>query len=307
MTGVLGMKKNRVKASKEIVVFNAIGYVYISILALFCLIPFLMVVSGSFTDENSIINEGYRLIPEKLSLEAYKLAFGNPMVIFRAYFVTIFVTLIGTTVSLFFTSMAAYALQRKDFRYRNFFAFFFYFTSIFNGGLVPWYILMVKYLGMKNSYLALIVPMLFNMFNMIIIRSFMSTIPESISESAKIDGASDFRIFLQLILPLSKPVLATIGLFIALGYWNDWYLAMLFIDKEKMYPLQFFLYRLLSKIDFLKNIAAKSNTIDTSKIQIPSEGFKLAMTVIVTGPIIFLYPYLQKYFIKGVMIGAVKG
>lgn len=302
------MRSNRIRKSKENIAFNAAGYVYITILALFCFLPFLMVVTGSLTDENSIINDGYRLLPGKFSLEAYKLAFGNPLVIFRAYYVTILVTMVGTSVSLFFTSMAAYALQRKDFRYRNFFAFLFYFTSIFNGGLVPWYILMVKYLGMKNNYLALIVPMLFNMFNMIIIRSFISTIPESISESAKIDGASDFRIFFRLILPLSKPVLATIGLFIALGYWNDWYLAMLFIDKEEMYPLQYFLYRLLSKVDFLKNIAAKSNTtINTSAVQIPSEGFKLAMTVIVTGPIIFLYPYLQKYFIKGVMIGAVKG
>jgi len=203
--------------------------------------------------------------------------------------------------------MAAYALQRKDFVYRNFFAFFFYFTTIFSGGLVPWYILMVKYLHMKDNYLALIIPGLFGVFNMIIIRSFMSSIPDSITESAKIDGASDFRIFIQLILPLSRPVLVTIGLFIALEYWNDWYLSMLFIQKDNMYPLQYFLYKIISKIDFLRNVAARSSNINLSKISLPSESFKLAMTVIATGPIIFLYPHLQKYFIKGIMMGAIKG
>jgi len=144
-------------------------------------------------------------------------------------------------------------------------------------------------------------------FNMIIIRSFMSSIPDSITESAKIDGASDFRIFIQLILPLSRPVLVTIGLFIALEYWNDWYLSMLFIQKDNMYPLQYFLYKIISKIDFLRNVAARSSNINLSKISLPSESFKLAMTVIATGPIIFLYPHLQKYFIKGIMMGAIKG
>lgn len=287
--------------------FNIIAYFSIAALAFLCLLPFLLVISGSVTEESSIILYGYRLIPVKISLAAYKIAFGNPTTILRAYAVTAFVTATGTLLSLFLTSMASYALQRKDFVYRNIFAFFFYFTTIFSGGLVPWYILMVKYLHMKDSYLALIIPGLFGMFNMIIIRSFMSSIPDSITESAKIDGASDFRIFIQLILPLSKPVLVAIGLFIALEYWNDWYLSMLFIQKEKMYPLQYFLYKIISKIDFLKNVAAKSSNINLSKISLPSESFKLAMTVIATGPIIFLYPYLQKYFIKGIMMGAVKG
>jgi len=301
------MGRRAFKYSKETVVFNIIAYLFTAILAFLCLLPFLLVVSGSITDESSIVLYGYRLIPVKISFDAYKIAFGNPTIILRAYAVTCFVTTVGTFLSLFLSSMAAYALQRKDFVYRNFFAFFFYFTTIFSGGLVPWYILMVKYLHMKDNYLALIIPGLFGVFNMIIIRSFMSSIPDSITESAKIDGASDFRIFIQLILPLSRPVLVTIGLFIALEYWNDWYLSMLFIQKDNMYPLQYFLYKIISKIDFLRNVAARSSNINLSKISLPSESFKLAMTVIATGPIIFLYPHLQKYFIKGIMMGAIKG
>lgn len=286
-------------------IFNVIAYTFLSILTIFCTVPFIMVLSGSITREKSILRDGYRLIPKEISFDAYKLVFTSPGEILNAYAVTIFITSAGTILSLFLISMTAYVLQRKEFKYRNAFAFYFYFTTLFSGGLVPWYILMVRYLKLKDNILSLIVPMLFSVFYMIIIRTFMSNIPDSINESAKIDGAGEFRIFVQLIMPLSKPVLATMGLFIALNYWNDWFHAMLFIENKALMPLQYFLYRILSVVEVLKLMT--SNLPAGLVVDTPGESLKMAMTVVTIGPIIFLYPYLQKYFIRGIMIGAVKG
>lgn len=292
------------KPATEKYVFNIVGYAWVSIFAALCLIPFLMIVVGSFTEESRIVKNGYSLFPGALSWDAYRFIFDNPAQIVSAYRVTILVTASGTLLGLFVSAMTAYVLQRKDFAHRNVFAFYFFFTTLFSGGLVPWYILIVKYLGLKESMLALLLPPLLNVFYIIILRSFISsTIPDAIGESAKMDGAGDFRIFLAIILPLVKPALATIGLFIALNYWNDWYHAMLFVNKEPLFPLQYFLYKILSSIAFASSSVSQSSVaIDT-----PKESFKLAMTVIATGPIVLLYPFVQKYFIQGLTIGAVKG
>ncbi|GGA02310.1 sugar ABC transporter permease [Paenibacillus marchantiophytorum] len=293
------------RQSVEKYVFQVIGYVFISLLAMMCLIPFLMIVIGSVTEESSIIRNGYSLIPSVFSLDAYAFILKNPKQIISAYQITLLVTIAGTGIGLFLTAMTAYVLQRKDFKYRNVFSFYFFFTTLFSGGLVPWYILIVKYLGWKDSLLALMIPPLLNVFYIIIMRSFISsTIPDAISESAKIDGAGDFRIFFSMILPLTKPALATIGLFISLNYWNDWYHATLFINKEHLYPLQYFLYKILSSIAFANSSVASQGSV---VMDTPKESFKLAMTVIATGPIILLYPFVQKYFIQGITIGAVKG
>lgn len=293
------------KQSVEKYVFQIIGYVFISLFAIMCLIPFLMIVIGSVTEESHIIKNGYSLIPSVLSLDAYEFIFKNPKQIVSAYQITLLVTIVGTVIGLFITAMTAYVLQRKDFKNRNVFSFYFFFTTLFSGGLVPWYILIVKYLGWKDSLLALIVPPLLNVFYIIIMRSFISsTIPDAISESAKMDGAGDFRIFLSMILPLTKPALATIGLFISLNYWNDWYHATLFINKENLYPLQYFLYKILSSIAFANSSVASQGSV---VMDTPKESFKLAMTVIATGPIVLLYPFVQKYFIQGITIGSVKG
>jgi putative aldouronate transport system permease protein len=206
---------------------------------------------------------------------------------------------------LFLTSMTAYCLSRRDFKWRNQFSFFFFFTTLFNGGLVPWYLLLVNYLHLKDTILALIIPLLLNVFYIIVMKSFMSSIPEAITESAKIDGAGDFLIFMRLIIPLSKPALATIGLFIALGYWNDWYNALLFISDEKLMPLQYYLYRMLGNIDGVRKAAAGSGAAITTSL--PSQGLKMALTIVATGPILIAYPFIQKYFVKGLTIGAVKG
>ena len=297
------------KKSKDIKAFNILSYTLIGLVALICLIPFLMVVVGSFTAEKEIIANGFSFFPKELSLEAYKTALKEPMAILRAYGVTASLTVIGTAIGLCIVAMTAYVLQRKDFKWRNKVSFFFYFTTLFSGGLVPWYILMVKYLGLKDSYLSLLLPPLLSVFNIIIMKSYMSGIPQALTESAKIDGAGDFTIFMKVILPLVKPALATIGMFIALGYWNDWYNSMLFINNENLYSLQYYLYKIVNNIEAYKTILAQAGggTSLGSTINMPSESLKMALTIIVTGPIILVYPFIQKYFVSGVTIGAVKG
>lgn len=302
------MKKARITKpiSKDRVVFNIVAYVILGILSVCCLLPFLLVLSGSFSDQTSILTHGYQLIPETFSLDAYTTLFKIPGELLRAYAVTIFVTFTGTFLGLFLTSMAAYVLSSKSFRYRNQVSFFFYFTSIFGGGLVPWYIFNTKYLHFHNSIISLILPILVNVTYLLILKSYMSSIPDALYESAKLDGANDFTIYLHVALPLCKAGLATVGLFIALNYWNDWYNAMLFLDEGRsdLYPLQYFLNNILTKAQAISAAAARSGLPIS---EVPSEPMKLAMTVVATGPIILLYPFLQKYFVKGVTIGAVKG
>ncbi|MGO4108927.1 carbohydrate ABC transporter permease [Paenibacillus sp. YAF4_2] len=292
------------KMEKATVVFNIIGYVLITILTVLCLLPFVLIVSGSFTPEIEIVKAGFKLIPETFSLDAYKAAFSNPKQIFDGYRVTIMITVIGTVVGLFLTSMGGFVLSRKDFKYRDQLSFFIYFTTLFSGGLIPWYILITKHLDLKDTYLALILPSLLSAWNIILMKNFMKSIPDSIVESAKIDGAGEFTIFLKLILPLSGPGLATIGLFMSLGYWNDWFLANLFITSESHYPLQFLLYKILASAAVLKTNVAGNLSPD---FQPPAETLKMAAAVIATGPIVFLYPFVQRFFVKGLTIGAVKG
>jgi putative aldouronate transport system permease protein len=284
--------------------FNVLSYALVTPFALICVIPFILILSGSLSTESLILRTGYGLIPKGFTISAYEMVFKIPQDIFNAYGVTIGLTVTGTLLGLFFISMTAYVLLRKSFRSRNFFAMFFYFTTLFSGGLVPWYILMLRYLNMRNSYLALLLPVLFSVFDLIIMRTYMKSIPDSLCESAIIDGANEFIIYTRIYLPLCKPVLATIGLFIALRYWNDWYNAMLFISDETMHPLQYYLYRTLNTMQTARMAAERAGV---PIIEMPSQTFRLAMTVVATGPIIFLYPFLQRYFIRGITIGAVKG
>jgi len=286
-------------------IFSGIGYVSLIFLAILCVFPFILVVSSSLTEENKILTDGYQFIPTAFSTEAYSILFKYPDQMIQAYMVTIGVTLIGTLLGLFLTSMTAYALSRKDFKWRNKFSFFFFFTTLFNGGLVPWYLLMVNYLHIKDTLMALVIPMMLNVFYIIVMKSFMGSIPEAIVESAKIDGAGDFKIYARLILPLSKPALATIGLFLALAYWNDWYNALLFISDEKLMPLQYYLYKMLGNMDGMRKAMMGAGAVVTTSI--PSESLKMAMTVVATGPILLAYPFVQRYFVQGLTIGAVKG
>lgn len=305
--GMAAIKYRRKKhKSYDRMVFSVVSHLALFVLAAICLLPFGLVISGSLSEQQSIRLNGYQLIPEQVSLEAYRMLFRIPEELINAYGVTILVTAVGTGLGLLVTSMASYVLANKNFRYRYQVSFFFYFTSIFGGGLVPWYIFNTKYLRFHNSIIALILPILVNVTYLLILKSYMMSIPESLYESAYLDGAGDMVVYFKIALPLSKAGLATVGLFIALNYWNDWYNAMLFLDegRRELYPLQYYLNNILTKAQAINAAAARSG-IPASDV--PSEPMKLAMTVIATGPIVLLYPFLQKYFVKGVTIGAVKG
>ncbi|PXV93336.1 putative aldouronate transport system permease protein [Lachnotalea glycerini] len=304
MVDSLVVKSGQIKMSTSTKVFNVISYVFVAFMALVCILPFIMMISGSVTSEHAIRFSGYKILPKEFTWEAYSLIFKNPITIFRAYGVSFYITIIGTILGLFLITMTSYVISRKDFKYRNAFSFFFYFTTLFNGGMVCTYIFYIQYLHLKDSLWALILPGMFNVFYLLIMRSFVSAIPVALIESAKIDGAGEFRIFFRIILPLLKSGLATIGLFLALGYWNDWYNAMLYINSDKKYPLQYMLYNMLQQTQALAKIASQAGI---SVQNLPSNSLKMAMAVVATGPIILLYPFVQKYFVKGITIGSVKG
>ncbi|MBB6675273.1 carbohydrate ABC transporter permease [Cohnella nanjingensis] len=278
----------------------------VTLFSLACLFPFLMVISGSLSTEKDIVDYGYGLIPRHITLDSYRILFLGSNRIVDAYGISLIVTVAGTLLSLIVTSMGAYVMARRTFRYRNILSIYVIITMLFSGGLVPWYIICVRYLDLKDTLWALILPPLANAFNMFLIRNFMLSMPEDLHESAKMDGAGDFRIYAQLIVPLAKPVLATVGLFVALSYWNDWFLGLMFVDKQELQPLQLLLRTLISNVEFLKS-SSNAAAMQRISTQIPSESMKMALTVVTIGPIVFLYPFLQRYFVQGLMVGAVKG
>lgn len=298
----------KVKKGRDIIALNIIAYTFCGFIALICLIPFLMILAGSFSSETAIINNGFSLFPQDFSLEAYKTVFNEPMVVVRAYATTIGLTLFGTVLGLALQTMTAYVLVRKEFEWRNVFSFFFYFTTLFSGGLVPYYLLIRQTLGLADSYLALLLPLMFSVYNLLIMKSYIQSIPESLIDAAKIDGCGEFRTLVQVVVPLIKPALATVGLFIALAYWNDWYNAMLYIKSETKYPLQYFLYQQINNIEgYKKMLASGVSSAVVSSVSLPTQTLKMALTIVVTGPIVLAYPFVQKYFVQGITIGAVKG
>ena len=286
-------------------VFNVVSTILIGLFALVCLLPFLLLLIGSFTDNNLLILEGYSFFPKKWSLDGYRFIFQYPESLLNAYRVTIFTTLVTTFGSLFLTSMTGYALSRQDFRTRNAFAFFFYFTQLFSGGLIPWYMLITQFLHLRDSIWALIIPGLMGSYNLLLMRNFIKQcVPNELVESARIDGAGDMRIFLQIVIRLSTPALATIGLFIVLGKWNDWYSSMMFIKTESKHTLQYYLYRMVNMANALRNMERAGVTANVS---LPSETVKMAMAMVATGPVVLVYPFVQRYFVKGLTVGAIKG
>ena len=294
----------KVKIGMSDRIIRGVGYVLVSIYALACIIPFIIIVSTSFTSEATIRAEGVQLIPKDISLQAYEMvAKGGG--IWWSYLLTIVMTLVGTFLGLSIIAMTGYALQRKDFPFRNAISFYVYFTSLFSAGLAPYYLLMTQTYHLKDSYLAVLLPLLMSPWLVILMKNFVKAIPHEITESGKIDGAGDVRIFVSLVLPMLKPALATIGLFLAIGYWNEWYQSSLFLSsKVEVKPLQYTLYEIVNKIDALRNSVAGQYVSITD---IPTEGVKMANAVLATGPIVLAYPFVQRYFISGITVGAVKG
>ncbi len=308
MKNITTVKSNKIHRGWDVKLLSFLAYFVNGVLALFCLIPFIMVISASFSSEDAIKVNGFSIFPQNFTLDAYANVFKDPMVIFRAYAVTIILTIVGTALGLFLQTMTAYVLSRQEFEWRNKFSFFFYFTTLFSGGLVPYYILITKYLNLQNNYLAILLPLLFSVYNLLIMKSYIMGIPESLIDAAKIDGCGEFGTMIKVVTPMLKPALATVGLFIALAYWNDWYNAMLYINNENMHPLQYFLYQKVNNIEAYKRILeSQSSAAASGAVSMPTQSLKMALTVVVTGPIILLYPFIQKYFVQGITIGAVKG
>lgn len=278
------------------------------VLCILCLFPILLVFAISISDEGTIAQYGYEIIPRTLSSRSYEFVLSDFNQIMRGYMVSIAITGIGTVLGTLVTAMIAYPLSRTDFPFRRHFAFFVAFTMLFNGGLVPWYLVYVKMLGVKNTIIPLIMPLLVNGFNVIILRTFMSAnIHPAIIESAIIDGAGELRIFFGIVLPLSVTGLAAIALLVSLNYWNDWYNALLFIDTKKLFPLQFLMYRVNVSIQVLNTSSFIPDSAAAARVRLPNETARMAMSILGIGPIVLAYPFLQKYFVRGLTLGSVKG
>ncbi|RTE11321.1 carbohydrate ABC transporter permease [Paenibacillus whitsoniae] len=275
-----------------------------------CLMPLALVIIVSFSDEKGVLIHGYNFLPEAWSLEAYKFMFKDWHQILRSFGISVFLATVGTAISLILMSLYAYPISRSDFPHRHFFSFFMFFTMLFNGGLVPWYLVYTQLLDLKNTLAALMLPLLVSAFFVLLLRTFFaSSIPMPLIEAAKIDGAGEIRIFSRIILPLSMPVLATVALFQVLNYWNDWFLNLVFISGSKNINLQFMMYKTMLDIQFLSsNVQASQGLSQAGGIlQLPTETVRMAMAVLGIGPIVFAYPFFQKYFKKGLTVGAIKG
>ncbi len=298
----------RVRKGKLYTLFMVISIALLALVSFVSVLPFLIVLSGSFTANSTILHEGFSLIPKVFSTEAYDTIFKYPDGILQAYKMTAYYTAVGTGVGLISITLTGYVLSRRDFKYRNTVSFLIYFTSIFGGGIIPWYLMYANVLGLKGTTLAIWFPALMNPFLIILMRTFITTtVPDALTEAAKIDGASHLTIFSRVVLPLLKPALATVGLFLALGYWNDWYRSSMFSTSSETWELQFYLYDMVNASTAMKEMAQSAGLSAANTAALPTQSVKMAMAVVVTGPILLLYPFVQRYFISGITVGAVKG
>lgn len=289
---------------------NLVINVFFTVYTVLCLLPLVLVFMVSISDEKTVLVKGYSFFPEKLSLGAYRFLLEDWHQIIRSYGVSLFVTVVGTLLSLLIMALYAYPISRRDFPHRNAFSFFMFFTMLFNGGLVPWYLVYTQLLDLKNTVTALILPLLVSAFFVLMLRTFFSTtIPMELLEAAKIDGAGEFRIFAQMVLPLSLPVLATVALFQTVNYWNDWFMSLVFISGTDKVSLQFLMYRTMLDIQFLSSNVQASQGLSQQGglVHVPTETVRMSMAVMGIGPIVLAYPFFQRYFIQGLTIGAVKG
>ena len=289
--------------------FKILCLILLSLFAIFCIAPFILMISESVTDENALYNFGYRFIPSKFSGAAYKFMWAKRETIGRAYLVTIGITAVGTVINVIITSMFAYPLSRKDFKPRNIFAFFIFFTMLFNGGMTASYIIWTQTFHIKNTLWALLLPnYLMSGMNVLLVRNYyMGSIPVDILEAARIDGATEMRIYWQVMLPLSKPVIITVALFSGMAYWNDWMNAMYYISNQKLVNINAYLNNLQNNIKLLTMQSSMTEGINLKGLQLPTIGARMAIAVIAVLPILIVFPFVQAQLIKGVVIGGVKG
>lgn len=287
--------------------FQITANILMIILAAACIIPFILLVMSSITDESSLLKNGYSFFPAKFSLDAYKTLLVDSRSIVRGYIISIFVTVVGTFANLALTTLFAYPLSRKDLPKKGFFAFVIFFTMLFNGGLIPSYMMWTGVFHIKNTLAALIVPnLMMGAFYVIMMRTYFTTnIPDAVLEAARIDGAGEFKILLRVVLPMSKPIIATLALLVGLNYWNDWLNGLYYINNDQYYSIQVLLNKMLLDVQYLMSGAAGGAL--TQNITLPATGIKMAVAVMGVFPVLVIYPFFQKYFVKGIVIGAVKG
>ena len=288
--------------------FRLFCTIVLTILAVIALLPILLIVIASVTDEKALLANGYTFFPAKLSTDSYYYMVRQGSMIVRSYGVTILITVVGTAAGVLFTTMLAYPMARSSFKYRNIMSFFVFFTMLFNGGVVASYIMWSRIISIRNTIWALIVPnYLVTAFNVFLVRNYYATgIPEALIESAQIDGGNEFIIFLRIMLPLSIPVIATVALFSGLAYWNDWVNGLYYITDPTLFGIQNLLIRIMNNIQFLKS-SSNAALLGTQTVELPGTSVRMAMAVIGILPILIVFPFVQKYFVKGVVLGAVKG
>ncbi len=303
MANSMDSAPKKIKVTAGDIGVSVFTHTVVLIFALACLFPFLLVVASSFTSEICLLKNGYQLFPQEFSTSAYQLLAETSSVL-NAYKVTFFITIVGTTLSMLCTCGIAYTMSVRTFRSRGALGMYCYFTMLFNGGLVCSYLMITQILQLRDSIWVLILPGMLGAYNIFLMRNFFMGIPSELSEAGKLDGASDFSILFRIILPISTPGIATVGLFYALGYWNEWYKCMLYINKESLYTLQYLIMRIMRQVNYAATVSAEVTFVSET---LPTYSFRMASVVAAIGPIVLLYPFIQKYFTEGLTIGSVKG
>lgn len=293
-----------VEKGKGFQIFANVLFIFLCICAL---APFILLIMSSLTDEQSLIVNGYNFIPEKFSIYAYKYLLTDSGAVLRGYGISFVVTAVGTMCNLLITTLYAYPLSRKELPGRNIFAFYLFFTMLFSGGLVPSYLMWTQTFHIRNTIFAMLIPgLLMSAFNVIMMRTyFTANIPDAVVEAARVDGASEFKILFGIVLPMALPIIATIGLLVGLAYWNDWMNGLYYINDDRMYSIQVLLMKIQRNLDSLRQQAQAGGSVNTADL--PSTSVRMALTVMGVLPIMVIYPFMQKYFVKGIAIGAVKG
>lgn len=303
-------KKNHLRLNSVSRGAEAVIYIILGLFSLCCIIPFIFVIIISFSAESSIRAIGYSFIPQAWSADAFRYAFQKLPQIWRSYFNSIFITVVGTVLSTFMCALYSYVLYRPDFKFRGFFNFFSFFTMIFGGGLVPTYIVCSQVLGLSENYAALIVPLLVNPFNIIIMRTFFkSSVPLELIEAATIDGSGEYNTLFRVVAPIAKPGVATIALLNALVFWNDWYLSLLYIKRNKiLQPLQALLMELQNNVEYLSRMSGQMGAAAINEAaKMPTQSLRMVLVVLIVVPIACAYPFFQRYIVAGLSVGSVKG